>query len=75
MNYKEVFEWDRPYEGMYANGGIRIITSRSFENNQVGACHKASTEEIRWVLQMEELQKINKSLNKLMSNGLLKVQK
>jgi hypothetical protein len=48
-------EWDRPNQGLYADGSLRIITSRGADGS-IGACHQASAEEVRWVLQMEELE-------------------
>ncbi len=61
--YVDVYEWDRPTEFVggseYASGGIRIITQRSREGDEVkGAVfrsHKATPEEVRWVLMMEML--------------------
>jgi hypothetical protein len=51
--YQRVLEWDRPGVGAYDDGSTRIITSRRRSDGTIGACHKASDEETRWVRLME----------------------
>jgi hypothetical protein len=46
------FEWDRPGVGLYDDGSIRIITSRG-PDGSISACHKASDEEVKFIMQLE----------------------
>ena len=47
------FEWDRPGRGLYDDGSIRIITRR--DSDGVFVCHKASDEEVRFVMLLEAI--------------------
>ena len=48
------FEWDRPNVGLYGPGSLRIITNRG-PDGAAGACHKASDEEVKFIMLMERV--------------------
>lgn len=49
--------WDRPGHGLYSDGSIRVITETDKQTGKhVFASHKASDEEVRFIMLYEALQ-------------------
>ena len=46
------FEWDRPGVNLFDDGSIRIITRRD-PDGSIAAYHKASDEEVRFIMTLE----------------------
>jgi hypothetical protein len=59
-------EWDRPDEGLYEPGEIRLITSRG-ANGTIGSCRKATDAEALQIVHIEALHALTNHVGMLLA--------